>query len=183
MSKPHKNTVVVVALLAMVGVMIGIVAVSEPLYRMFCTATGFGGTSRIVSAAPAATTAHQVTVSFDANVDPALPWDFKPEIRSMQVKLGETVTVKFLAHNRSNRISTGTATDNVQPDKAGPYFDKLQCFCFTKQTLKPGQTEELPVQFFVDPALLDNALSRDVQNITLSYTFFPVRDKKAGSGS
>lgn len=177
MNTSNKNTRVVIALVAMVGVMIGLVAASEPLYRMFCNATGFGGTTRRAVAASPTISSREVTVSFDGNVDSALPWDFGPEVRNIKVRLGQTVTVKYRAHNRSHAATTGTATFNVQPDKAGPYFDKIQCFCFTEQALKPGETVELPVQFYIDPAMADDPEDGDVQNITLSYTFFSAKDK------
>ncbi len=129
------------------------------------------------------TSQRDVTVTFDGNVDPALPWDFAPEQRSIKVKLGETVMINYRAHNRGAVTTVGSATDNVQPDKAGSYFNKLQCFCFTKQTLKAGETIELPVQFFVDPAMEKDREAGDVQNITLSYTFYPAKpDGKVAPG-
>ncbi len=177
MKKPGKNTVVLFALAAVVGVMIGLVSQAEPLYKMFCGATGLYGTTQNATAAPAQTKDRMITVTFDANVDPALPWEFGPDQRSIRVKLGETATVKFHARNRGDRTVVGTAVHNVQPDKAGLYFDKLQCFCFTKQVLKPGQEIELPVQFFIDPALAQDHNEDDVTDITLSYTFYRAKDQ------
>lgn len=179
MKKLHKNTRILLGLLVIIGVMIGLVAVSPPLYRMFCRVTGFGGTTQRTVAAPAPEQIkdRMVTVSFDANTDPALPWDFEPEIRNVKVRLGETVNMKYRARNRSDKPATGMSTFNVQPDKAGEYFNKTQCFCFEEQTLKPGESMEFPVQFFVDPAMADDAQNKDVDNITLSYTFFPVKKK------
>ena len=177
MKKPGKNTTVLFALAAVIGVMLGLVSQAEPLYKMFCGATGLGGTTQNASVAPAREKDRAITVTFDANVDPALPWEFGPDQRSIKVKLGETATVKFHARNRGNKAVVGTAVHNVQPDKAGLYFDKLQCFCFTKQVLKPGQTIELPVQFFIDPALAQDRNEDDVTDITLSYTFYLAKDQ------
>ncbi len=162
-----------------VGLMVGLSFASVPLYTIFCRATGFGGTTQRVETAASRTADRYVTVSFDGNVDPALPWDFTPDAKNMRVKLGETVTASYHARNRSDQTVTGTATYNVQPDKAGSYFDKVQCFCFTRQTLKPGQEAELAVRFYVDPAMADEHSLDDVQNITLSYTFFLAKDQGA----
>jgi len=162
---------------AVVGLMIGLSFASVPLYTIFCRATGFGGATR--QAAEGSTPAvsdRYVTVSFDGNVDPALPWEFGPDQREMRVHLGETVTATFHARNHSDKILTGTATYNVQPDRAGVYFDKVQCFCFTRQTLKPGEIATFPVRFYVDPAMADDRNNDDVKNITLSYTFFLAKD-------
>jgi cytochrome c oxidase assembly protein subunit 11 len=170
--QPNRNTRILILLLAVAGLMGSIAYASVPLYTLFCKATGFGGTTQRASAAPAQTTPREITVSFDANVDPALPWDFAPETRSVKVRLGETATVKFRARNRGHTTITGMAVHNVQPDKAGLYFDKTQCFCFTKQVLKPGQSEDMPVQFYIDPAMADDHNEDDVTHITLSYTFY-----------
>lgn len=170
----------ILALLVLAGGAMGAVAyASVPLYTLFCKATGYNGTTQRAEKAPARTSERSVTVSFDTNVDPNLPWDFKPEMPKLQAKLGETYTVKFYAHNRSDKPVTGMATFNVQPDKAGSYFSKIQCFCFDKQKLGGGQTAELAVQFYVDPAMADDKNSNDVQNITLSYTFFRAKDQSA----
>lgn len=175
--KMDKNFRLLLLLAIPVGLMIGIVSQAEPIYRMFCGATGLNGTTQNAAAAPQAVEDRTVTVNFDSNVDPALPWDFAPDVRSVQVKLGQTVTIKYHAHNRSDRAVVGTAVHNVQPDKAGLYFDKLQCFCFTKQVLNPGQTAELPVQFFVDPDMTKDRNADDITNITLSYTFYLAKDQ------
>jgi cytochrome c oxidase assembly protein subunit 11 len=170
--QPNKNTQVAVILVACVALMGALAYASVPLYTLFCKATGFGGTTQTATSAPASTKNRTITVSFDGNVDPALPWEFAPMQHSIKVKLGQTVTVKYRARNMSNETLTATATDNVQPDKTGPYFDKIQCFCFKKHTLKAGESVELPVQFFIDPSLADDSNAKDVHNITLSYTFF-----------
>ncbi len=179
MNKPNKNTIVLFALAAIVGVMIGIVSQAEPIYKMFCGATGYGGTTQNAVSAPAQTKDRMITVTFDGNVDPALPWDFTPDVKSVQVKLGEEKTINFHARNNGESTMVGTAVHNVQPDKAGLYFDKIQCFCFTKQVLRPGQTIELPVQFFIDPSMADDRNEDDVTNVTLSYTFYLAKDQKA----
>lgn len=182
MKKPNRNTLVLFGLAAIVGVMLGIVSQAEPIYKMFCGATGLGGTTQNSAAAPTHVTATAkdriITVTFDGNVDPALPWDFAPEVRSVQAHLGESMLVKFRARNRGSQTTVGTAVHNVQPDKAGLYFDKTQCFCFTKQTLKPGQSEELPVQFYIDPEMAKDKTENDVTNITLSYTFYLAKNQK-----
>lgn len=168
----------IVILLILAGATMGAVAyASVPLYSLFCKATGYGGTTQRAAIAPNQTRERWVTVSFDTNVDQALPWDFQPEVKNIQAKLGETYTVKFKAHNRSDKPVTGMATFNVQPDKAGSYFSKLQCFCFDKQLLQPGQTKEMAVQFYVDAAMADDKNTDDVQSITLSYTFFRAKDQ------
>jgi cytochrome c oxidase assembly protein subunit 11 len=161
--------------LILAGVFAGMVALSfasVPLYRIFCEATGYGGTTRRAEAAPTVISTHMVWVRFDAEVNPALPWRFFPEQKQVEVRLGEPTLVYFRAENMSNRTVTGTATFNVLPVEVGQYFDKIQCFCFTKQTLQPGETAELPVSFFVDPAMLADRNARDIPSITLSYTFF-----------
>lgn len=177
MNGVQKNLRIVALLVLAGGVMGGIAYASVPLYTLFCKATGYAGTTQRAEVAPTQTIDRSVTVSFDTNVDRNLPWDFKAEVPSIQVKLGETHTVKFYAHNRSDKPVTGMATFNVQPDKAGSYFSKLQCFCFDKQVLQPDQTAELAVQFYVDPAMIEDHNSDDVKNITLSYTFFRAKDQ------
>jgi cytochrome c oxidase assembly protein subunit 11 len=177
MKRRDKNTRLLFVLAVVIGLMIGLVSQAAPIYRMFCGATGLGGTTQNAKVAPLETKDRYVTVSFDANVDPALPWDFKPETPNIKVKLGEVANVKFRVQNKGERTVVGTAVHNVQPDKAGLYFDKLQCFCFTKQVLKPGEARDLPVQFFIDPAMAQNREEDDVKNITLSYTFYLSKDQ------
>ena len=162
------------ALLAVLGIcfMTGLAFASVPLYRLFCQATGLNGTTGRGLAAPGGTN-HQVTVAFDTNVAPNLPWRFRPETRSDAVDIGARDMAFFLASNTSNRPVTGTATFNVQPAQAGKYFKKIQCFCFTQQTLQPGETARMPVIFYVDPAILRDPDASDIQTITLSYTFYP----------
>lgn len=162
------------ALLAVIGIcfMTGLAWASVPLYRLFCQATGLNGTTGRGSAAPGAV-GHRVVVDFDTNVASGLGWRFRPETRSDTVDIGARDMAFFLATNTSNRPVTGTATFNVQPAQAGQYFKKIQCFCFTQQTLQPGETARMPVIFYVDPKILTDPDARDIQTITLSYTFYP----------
>lgn len=151
--------------------MSGLAWASVPLYRLFCQATGLNGTTGRGLTAPGGTD-HQITVAFDTNVAPNLAWRFRPEARSDTVDVGARDMAFFLATNTANHPITGTATFNVQPAQAGKYFKKIQCFCFTQQTLQPGETARMPVIFYVDPAILKDPDANDIQTITLSYTFF-----------
>ena len=155
----------------------GLAFASVPLYRLFCQVTGFAGTTQKGDAAPGAT-ASQVTVKFDANTNARLPWSFRPETRSETVAVGARDMVFFQATNRAAQPVTGTATFNVTPAQAGKYFTKIECFCFTEQTLKAGESVRMPVIFYVDPKMLDDPDARDIQAITLSYTFYPVDSAK-----
>lgn len=149
---------------------------SVPLYRLFCQVTGYGGTTQRADAAPAAAAARIITVRFDASVSGnGLPWTFLPVERRVQVRVGEERLAFYRATNNGREATTGTATFNVTPFKAGPYFSKIACFCFSEQTLAAGQTIDMPVSFFVDPAILDDPNLADVDTITLSYTFFRAR--------
>jgi cytochrome c oxidase assembly protein subunit 11 len=173
-SRPdHKrNRLLLAVLLGFTGGMIGLTFASAPLYRIFCQATGFGGTTQTAKSAPGATGTRVIEILFNADVAPGLPWAFEPEQRQMTVRPGEPSLALFRATNRSSREITGSATYNVTPDAAGLYFDKIQCFCFSEQRLGPGETAELPVTFFVDPAIAADPNARDIPAITLSYTFF-----------
>ncbi len=164
-------------LFAVVAGMTGLAFASVPLYRLFCQVTGYGGTPRTEAVAlPATAVSEQITVQFDANVNPALPWRFAPGQRQVRVRLGEQNLAYYEAVNDSDRPVTGTAVFNVSPYKAALYFNKIDCFCFNEQTLTPGQQVSMPVSFYVDPAILDDPNTRDVSVITLSYTFYPVED-------
>jgi cytochrome c oxidase assembly protein subunit 11 len=146
---------------------------SVPLYRAFCAATGFGGTTQVAKVAPGALGARRLAVRFDANVARDLPWRFEPEASRIVARTGETTTVYYKVVNLSDRETVGVAAYNVSPDQAGAYFNKLACFCFSEQKLAPHETAEWPVVFFLDPALeADETMSR-VEEVTLSYTFFP----------
>jgi cytochrome c oxidase assembly protein subunit 11 len=167
-----RNGMVAVLLVAVIAGMGGLVAASVPLYRLFCAATGYNGTTQRASAAPTDVSSAYVTVRFDTEISPDLAWDFRPEQAEVRVHPGQQTQVFFRAVSRSNQATTGKATFNVTPTKTGIYFDKLQCFCFTQQTLNPGESKEMGVVFFVDPDILTDPNTRDVRTITLSYTMF-----------
>lgn len=160
--------------------MTGLGWASIPLYRIFCQATGLNGTTQRAKAAPGAVN-QMVQVDFDTNTAPKLPWSFVPEKKSMTVQIGARNMAFFIATNNSDHPVTGQATFNVAPSQAGLYFTKIQCFCFTVQTLKPHETVRMPVIFFVDPKILTDPDENDVHTITLSYTFYPVDSAKAAS--
>lgn len=175
-----RNRISLVAALALVAGMVMLGFASVPLYRMFCQVTGWDGTTQRAEAAPGAVAGKTVIVRFDANVAPTLGWSFKPELARETVTIGEKSMAFFTATNLTDKPITGTATFNVAPSQTGSYFSKIQCFCFTQQTLQPGETVRMPVIFYVDPAMLKDADARDVEEITLSYTFFPVDETKKG---
>jgi cytochrome c oxidase assembly protein subunit 11 len=154
--------------------MLGLAYASVPLYRLFCQVTGFGGTTQIADAAPVRTTDRTIAIRFDANIAGSLGWTFVPKQLEMTVKIGEQGMATYRAVNTSDRELTGTAVFNVTPVSAGVYFNKIQCFCFTKQTLAAGESADLPVVFFVDPAIASDAGTNKIGAITLSYTFYPV---------
>ncbi len=162
--------------LAIVGVaMLALTFISVPLYSLFCKTTGFGGTTQVAVKAPDHIVNRKITVRFNTDVAPGLPWEFKAPMISMDVKPGEVHTVTFSAKNLSKQHYEGVALYNVQPDRAGLYFSKIQCFCFDKSPLDGGQAAEYPVQFFVDPAMADDPQMKNVSTITLSYTFFAAK--------
>jgi cytochrome c oxidase assembly protein subunit 11 len=164
---------------AIVLAMVGLAFASAPLYRAFCEATGFGGTPLRAEKAPGAI-AGAVRVRFDANTHPGLPWRFEPEQTTVSVAPGAQTKIFYRAQNLSARAWTGQAAFNVSPDQVGKYFKKIQCFCFTEQTLKAGQTVDMPVVFFVDPAIKKDPDTKDIDEITLSYTFYPVESAASG---
>ena len=180
-SKRRRNGTTVVLLVSVVMGMAGLAFASVPLYRLFCQATGFAGTTQRAAAAPREIAGPVVTVRFDAETAADLPWEFRPLTASVQVHPGEQREVLYRAINHSAAAVTGTATFNVTPMKSGIYFDKLQCFCFTEQLLGPGESRDMGVTFFVDPDLATDPGTRDVRTITLSYTMFrkPDNDKPA----
>ncbi len=159
-------------LVSVVAGMVGMSFASVPLYRMFCSATGFGGTTRRAEAAPTHIAAGLVTIRFDAQIAPGLDWEFRPLTNSVTVHPGEQKEMFFRAVNHSATPITARAIYNVTPTKAGIYFDKLQCFCFNSQTLAPGQSVDMGVVFFVDPDMLTDPSTRELRSITLSYTMF-----------
>jgi len=160
-------------LFALVGGMVGLSFASVPLYRLFCQVTGYGGTPQISeNREPVEVSERTITVRFDSNTNPKLPWRFKPVQKEMTVRLGEQALAFFEAESLSDTETIGQATYNVTPFKAGSYFNKIDCFCFDEQVLMPGQSVSMPVQFFVDPEIFVDPNTRDVKTITLSYTFF-----------
>jgi cytochrome c oxidase assembly protein subunit 11 len=161
-----------------VAAMTPLVAESPTLYRAFCEATGFNGTTLRAERAPGAV-AGQVKVQFDANVHPGLPWRFEPEQIAVNVAPGARTQIFYRAQNLSARPITGQAVYNVTPDTVGKYFKKIECFCFTEQTLKAGEKVDMPVIFFVDPAIEKDPDTKNVHEITLSYTFYPVETATA----
>ena len=181
---PSRNARTGLALSAVVIGMVALAFASAPLYRLFCQVTGFGGTPQRIEAEAVPTEALSdriVTIRFNADVNSGLPWSFQPVQPLLTLRVGERALAFYRATNHSDRPVTGTATFNVTPDKAGSYFDKIQCFCFTEQTLAPGQTVDMPVTFYVDPAILTDTGLDDVDTITLSYTFFRAADDAARS--
>jgi cytochrome c oxidase assembly protein subunit 11 len=168
-----------------VAVMIGVSFAAVPLYSWFCRTTGFGGTTQVAKTAPEQTSGRVITVRFDSNVAPGLPWSFEPERRTIDVRLGEVVTVYYAVRNESARVTTGQAGYNVTPPTVGAYFEKINCFCFTQQTLQPGEKRDMAVVFYVDVKLAEDVEQNAVNNITLSYTFFPVRvpDRPVAEGA
>jgi cytochrome c oxidase assembly protein subunit 11 len=164
------------------GVAVGMFALayaSVPLYQLFCQVTGYGGTTQRAETAPDHTVDRWITVSFNADVATDLPWNFRPAERSVKVKVGEPMLVHYVAENYGRETLVGTATFNVTPSKAGIYFNKLECFCFTEQTLQPGQEVRMPVLYYIDPAILDDENARNVESITLSYTFHEIPGEAA----
>jgi cytochrome c oxidase assembly protein subunit 11 len=158
-----------------VAIMIGMSFAAVPLYSWFCRTTGYGGTTQVAKAAPQQTSDRSITVRFDSNVAAGLPWRFEPEQRTIDVKLGQVVTVYYSVTNEATRVTAGQAGYNVSPSTVGIYFEKINCFCFTEQTMKPGERRDMAVVFYVDPKLAEDSEQDHVDLITLSYTFYPVR--------
>jgi cytochrome c oxidase assembly protein subunit 11 len=167
----NRGTALVCAVV--VAGMVGLSFAAVPLYRLFCQVTGFAGTTQRAETVAGPVLDRMMEVRFDANVGAGLPWEFRPLERQIDIKVGEQGQAFYRATNRSDRQVTGTATFNVSPPLAGAYFVKIECFCFTEQTLEPGQSVDMPVVFYIDPEIAED---RDVENlgtITLSYTFYP----------
>jgi len=181
MKRLSRNQVTVLSCAAVVVGMVGMSYAAVPLYYAFCRATGYGGTPNRADKAPDVVLDRLITVRFDTNVDPALPWSFEPVDRSVKVKVGENKLVFFRAENHSDKPVIGHATFNVQPDNAARYFSKIQCFCFTEQRLEAGQQVEMPVSFFVAPEILKDRNDDSVSEITLSYTFYPAANRKTAA--
>jgi cytochrome c oxidase assembly protein subunit 11 len=177
--KNRRNLNVVMALTGMVAFMTGLTFAAVPLYRLFCEQTGFDGTPLRAEGRPAPTAAldRVVTVSFTSDIHDGLPWAFYPKQARIEAKVGETYLAFYEAKNLSDQPITGTATFNVAPEPWGPYFVKIECFCFTEQTLQPGQSVEMPVTFYLDPALAEDKDLKRMSDVTLSYTFFKASDQ------
>ena len=182
MSGRRPNALLALGLGGVVAGMVGMSFAAVPLYRMFCAATGYGGTPQIGPAVSASVSEQTVTVRFNADTNPGLPWAFRPEQKQVTLKLGEEQVAFYQARNEAAERVTGIAIYNVTPEKAAIYFHKTACFCFNQQTLAPGQQMQFPVSFWVDPAIATDPSTRDVTTITLSYTFFHSLDDANRSG-
>jgi len=169
----RRNASVVIACGVFVAAMVGMAYAAVPLYDMFCRVTGYNGTTQRVEQASAVILDQTIRVELDTNMASELSWDFKAVHRFVEPKIGETVQVNFRIANPSNETQTGRAVFNVTPMAAGAYFNKLECFCFTDLTLKPGETKDMPVVFFVDPDIVNQPETKELKVITLSYTFYP----------
>ena len=180
---PDSNARLVWRLVAVVVVMGALAWAAVPFYRWFCQVTGFAGTTQIAQSESDRVLDQTVRVRFDANVMPGLGWTFRPMQREMTVRLGETGMAYYEAVNNSDETVTGSATYNVSPDSAGYFFEKIQCFCFTEQTLAPGERIEMPLTFFVNPDMLDDRDAKRIRDITLSYTFFRADGPKSASAA
>ncbi|CDZ44868.1 cytochrome c oxidase assembly protein [Neorhizobium galegae] len=171
-AKRVSNSAIFAGCAVFVAGMVGAAYASVPLYRLFCQVTGYNGTTQRVEQYSDKILNKPIQVTFDANISPGLNWEFKPA-KSVNPKIGETVQIEYTATNRSSKPTTGSAVFNVTPMEAGAYFNKVECFCFTEQTLQPGQSVQMPVVFFVDPELATAQETKNIKTITLSYTFYP----------
>lgn len=174
-SPPRSSRHIAWVVLGVVVLMGGLSYASVPLYQMFCRATGYGGTTQVAKNAPSLRGQRSLKVRFDSNVATGLPWSFSPDVPEISLTTGDTVTVFFKVTNHSDHATAATAAYNVAPDQVGSYFNKISCFCFSEQTLGPHESAELPVVFYLDPALEHDESMKDVGQITLSYTFFPAK--------
>lgn len=174
-TKPGRDLLVASLCAAFAGMMLGMAYAAVPLYDWFCRTTGFGGTTQVAQSAPTNALARKIVVRFDANTAGGLPWKFEPEVPSIEARIGEVVTVNYIARNLVARETIGNASYNVAPQTTGIHFQKINCFCFTEQTLGPGERREMPVVFYIDPALAKDSELDGMTSITLSYTMFAVR--------
>jgi len=182
MSAAHskrRDVIIAASCGAFVAVMVGAAYAAVPFYNWFCRTTGFGGTTQVSEKAPDHVLARTVKVRFDSNVTPGLPWKFMPEQNEITVRIGDVVTAQYKVTNESARPTLAQASYNVSPPTVGGYFNKINCFCFTEQRLKPGETREMAVVFYVDPSIVKDRDQDDLDTITLSYTFYPLRDQPA----
>lgn len=173
----RRDMVVAASCGVLVATMVGAAYAAVPLYDWFCRTTGFGGTPMVSEAAPDNILSRTMTVRFDANVMPGLPWRFVPEQNEIKVRIGEVVTINYKVINQAARDVSGQASYNVTPPTVGAYFHKINCFCFTEQRLKAGETREMAVVFYVDPKLADDPEHKNLHNITLSYSFYLMRER------
>ncbi|MCG3267963.1 cytochrome c oxidase assembly protein [Yoonia sp. I 8.24] len=171
LSGPHRTALMTSAVVVTMG---GLAYASVPFYDWFCRVTGFGGITNVAEAGSDVVLDQTITVRFDASLDRDMPWTFKPEVREMELRIGETGLAYYEAHNPLDVPIAGQAAYNVTPYEAGAFFDKIECFCFTEQVLQPGETVMMPVSFFVDPAIVDDREGKHVHTITLSYTFYQI---------
>jgi len=172
----HRDVVVAASCGAFVAGMVGAAYAAVPLYNWFCRTTGFGGTTQVAERAPDQILGRTVTVRFDSNVSSGLPWKFQPEKNTIQVRVGEVVTAHYKVINEAAREIAAQASYNVSPPTVGAYFDKINCFCFTEQRLQAGETREMTVVFYIDPSIVKDRDQDDLNTITLSYTFYRLRE-------
>lgn len=175
--RSRSNGMIAAAAAAVVFGMIGMAYAAVPLYQLFCQVTGYGGTTQRADTYADRVLDRTIKIRFDANTA-GIPWVFRPAQREVEIRIGETKQISYTSRNSSDRAMTGTATFNVNPQLAGVYFNKIECFCFTETTLQPGETLDMPVVFFVDPDIVDDKDLKDITTITLSYTMFPVVEKE-----
>ena len=175
--KLRRDVIVAGACGAFVACMVGAAYAAVPLYNWFCRTTGFGGTPLVASAGPGQMLGRTVAIRFDSNVTPGLPWTFEPEQNEITVRIGEVTTVHYKVVNRAARAISAQASYNVSPPQVGAYFTKINCFCFTQQTMKPGEMREMTVVFYVDPSIVNDHDQDSLNTITLSYTFYRLRER------
>ncbi len=177
--KLRRDVIVAACCGVFVAMMVGAAYASVPFYTWFCQTTGFGGTTQVAERAPAPgqVLGRELTITFDSNVAPGLPWRFMPEQNEIKVRIGEVATVHYKVVNEAAREITAQAGYNVSPPQVGSYFTKINCFCFTQQTMKPGETREMTVVFYVDPEIVKDHDQDDLNSITLSYTFYRLREQ------
>lgn len=175
-SKLKRDMIVAASCGAVVALMVGASYAAVPFYNWFCKTTGYGGTTQVAEKAPDQILDRTIAVRFDSNVTPGLPWKFVPEQNEVKVRIGEVVTVQYKVVNQAAREITAQASYNVSPPQVGIYFNKINCFCFTEQTLKAGETREMAVVFYIDPSIVKDRDQDDLNTITLSYTFYRLPD-------
>jgi cytochrome c oxidase assembly protein subunit 11 len=173
----RRDVIVAASCGAFVAMMVGAAYASVPLYTWFCKTTGFGGTTQVAERGPDQVLGRELSIRFDSNVAPGLPWRFEPEVNEIKVRIGEVTTVHYKVINQAAREITAQASYNVSPPQVGGYFNKINCFCFTQQTLKAGETREMAVVFYIDPEIVKDRDQDDLNTITLSYTFYRQRDE------